>query len=260
MTDPARSADDLAPRSPLLFIVLTFVLAVPFLVLSGATGIEILPRLPIAAFMAACPAAAARYWCWPSAALRGNRAAWTRRPCRAGSAPMVRGRVSAQALAEVCGLRRHPLGRRGRPAAGLLHRHDAWAVRLLPDWRAVRGARLWGYAIDPLQQRWGALGAAVFLGLVWAAFHYIALLQTHRSAAWIAWWTLGTVATRVLIVWLYNGAGRSVPAAVLFHAMGNLTSDFPRAWVFLRSACLRPSLGRSGDPRCSLGSNPRARP
>ena len=38
-----------------------------------------------------------------------------------------------------------------------------------------------GYAIDPLQHRWGALRASLLLGIVWAAFHWIALLQVHRS-------------------------------------------------------------------------------
>jgi hypothetical protein len=39
----------------------------------------------------------------------------------------------------------------------------------------------------------------------------------------MAWWCLATVAQRVLIVWLYNNTGKSVPAAVVFHAMSNLS-------------------------------------
>jgi len=45
----------------------------------------------------------------------------------------------------------------------------------------------------------------------------------HRSLAFIAWWSLGTVAARVIIVWLYNNTGKSVFVAALFHTMINLT-------------------------------------
>jgi membrane protease YdiL (CAAX protease family) len=80
-----------------------------------------------------------------------------------------------------------------------------------------------GYVIDPMQARWGALEASILLGLVWAAWHYVPLMQAHRSPAWIAWWSLCTVALRVLIVWLYNNTGKSVFAAVLFHAFTNVS-------------------------------------
>ncbi len=44
-----------------------------------------------------------------------------------------------------------------------------------------------GYAIDPLQERFGALFAAILLGLFWAVWHFIPLLQADRSLSWIAW-------------------------------------------------------------------------
>jgi membrane protease YdiL (CAAX protease family) len=47
-----------------------------------------------------------------------------------------------------------------------------------------------GYVIDPLQNQLSALVASILVGLVWAVFHYVALLQAHRSLEWIAWWTL----------------------------------------------------------------------
>jgi hypothetical protein len=55
----------------------------------------------------------------------------------------------------------------------------------------------------------------------------VPLVQAHRSPAWIAWWSLGTVAFRVLIVWLYNNAGQSVFAASLMHATANLAQIGP---------------------------------
>ena len=80
-----------------------------------------------------------------------------------------------------------------------------------------------GYAIDPLQNRFGALGGALVVGGVWALWHFIPLLEAGRSPAFIAWWSLGTVASRIVITWLYNNTGKSVFVAALFHAMINVT-------------------------------------
>jgi uncharacterized protein len=57
---------------------------------------------------------------------------------------------------------------------------------------------------------------------VWAVWHWIPLLQAHRSADWIAWWSLYTVASRVQIVWRYNNTGKSVFATALYHDVMNL--------------------------------------
>jgi membrane protease YdiL (CAAX protease family) len=79
-----------------------------------------------------------------------------------------------------------------------------------------------GYALDPMQARWNALQASIVLGLVWAVFHCVPLVQHGRSAGWIAWWALSTVAFRVVITWIYNNTGKSVFAAAMAHAMMNL--------------------------------------
>jgi membrane protease YdiL (CAAX protease family) len=79
-----------------------------------------------------------------------------------------------------------------------------------------------GYATEPLQQRWGILTGSLFLGSIWAVWHYVPLLQAHRSWAWIAWWSLGTVSLRLIMGWLYVNTGQSVFGAALFHAMVNL--------------------------------------
>jgi hypothetical protein len=77
----------------------------------------------------------------------------------------------------------------------------------------------------------------MLLGGVWAIWHIIPLLSVPRSLAWIAWWSLGTLASRVIITWLYNNTGRSVFVTILFHAMINVT--------FM----LFPSDGSHYDPR-----------
>ncbi len=86
-----------------------------------------------------------------------------------------------------------------------------------------------GYAVDPLQRRWNALGAGLFLGVVWGLFHVVPDLQAHQTWAFVAGQRLYSVALRVLIVWLYNNNGKSLLAAILFHAMDNVSvySIFP---------------------------------
>ncbi len=74
-----------------------------------------------------------------------------------------------------------------------------------------------------MQAKWGALQAAIILGLFWAVWHYPPLMQADRSVGWIAWWSFGSIAVRVIIVWLYNNTGKSVFVASLFHMTINLT-------------------------------------
>lgn len=80
-----------------------------------------------------------------------------------------------------------------------------------------------GFAADRLQMRSSALATSVTIGLVWAIWHVIPLMQAHRSPIWIACWALGTVASRVLIVWRYNNTNGSVFAASLCHAVDNVS-------------------------------------
>lgn len=79
-----------------------------------------------------------------------------------------------------------------------------------------------GYALAPLQDRWGALGASLTLGAMGVVWHLIPLLRRHSSPTWIAWWCLHALAAQVLIVCLYIKTGKSVFAAALFHATLNL--------------------------------------
>ena len=80
-----------------------------------------------------------------------------------------------------------------------------------------------GYATDPLQARWGALGASLIVGVVWASFHLVPDLQGGHTWIWIAGQRGFSVALRVLIVWLYSNAGKSVLAAILVHDMDNVS-------------------------------------
>jgi uncharacterized protein len=79
-----------------------------------------------------------------------------------------------------------------------------------------------GYAIDPMQERFGALSASILIGIPWAVWHYPSIIQQGHNLTWIAWATLGTVAVRVLIVWIYNNTGKSLFACILFHTLLNV--------------------------------------
>ncbi|RPI23154.1 MAG: CPBP family intramembrane metalloprotease, partial [Chloroflexota bacterium] len=61
-----------------------------------------------------------------------------------------------------------------------------------------------GYAIQPMQNRWGALKASIILGLVWSIWHAIPDVQAQHSADWILWHRIYSVALRILIVWIFN--------------------------------------------------------
>ncbi len=99
------------------------------------------------------------------------------------------------------------------------------------------------YATEPLQNRRGALAAGLLLGGFWAVYHLIPDLQNQQPAGWIFWHRLGTVTVRVLTVWVYNGSGKSVFAAVLFHAMNNLSwAMFPTYGSYYTPAVTTPLL------------------
>ncbi len=228
-------------RSLLLFFLLVFAFSIPFWLLGAATGLELLPGLPIASLMTFCPMLAAMVLVY-----RKNRGV--------GVAVLLKrafdlNRIEAKVwyvpvlllMPVVMALSFFVLRLTGTPV-------PLPKIALLPTlalavafFVAALGEELgWsGYATDPMQSRWGALSTSLILGVIWAIYHYIALAQAHRSVTWIAWWTLSTLALRIIIVWLYNNTGRSVFAAALFHMTINVT------WQ------LFPVNGSYYDPRVS---------
>ncbi len=85
-----------------------------------------------------------------------------------------------------------------------------------------------GYAIDPMQKRFGALMAALIMGILWAVWHYPSMIELGQPIVLMIFGTLFTVAIRVINVWLYNNTGGSIFAVILFHAIGNTSrTAFP---------------------------------
>ncbi len=85
-----------------------------------------------------------------------------------------------------------------------------------------------GYAVEQMQNRWGALKSSVILGCIWAVWHIIPHWQQSLPANWILWQSIHSVALRILIVWIYNNTGKNLLAAILVHTMDNVSwSLFP---------------------------------
>jgi membrane protease YdiL (CAAX protease family) len=212
-------------KSPLAFFLLAVVLIIPFLMLGAMTGLELMPGLPVAGLGFFCPMLAALILVY-------------REDQRAGVIALLKRSFDFKRIKDkrwyapillimpvVTVLSFAVLRLTGVPV-------PAPQIAILPTlalcvafFVGALGEELgWsGYAIEPMQARWGALKASIILGAFWAVYHYIALVQANRSLEWIAWWTLYTVAARVIMVWLFNNTGKSVFGMALFHMTLNDT-------------------------------------
>lgn len=219
--------------------MLLFALSVPFWLVGAVTGLQLLEGLPVSSLMAFCPLIAA--------------VILTRRESGAEGAKKLLKRVFDQERIEkkiwyvpvvllkpgVMVLSYVLMRVMGSPLPSPRLPVTAGMALFVACFIAAAGEEVgWsGYAIDRMERRWNALGASLLLGCVWAVWHVVPLVQARRSPAWIAWWCLSTVASRVLIVWLYNNTGKSVFAATLYHAVDNVS------WL------LFPNYGSHYDPR-----------
>jgi len=86
-----------------------------------------------------------------------------------------------------------------------------------------------GYATDPMQARYTALTASLIIGLIHAVWHVPSAFSIGYSPGLYIWGVIVLgVSFRVLTVWIYNNTGKSVFAAILFHAVTNTgRSIFP---------------------------------
>jgi membrane protease YdiL (CAAX protease family) len=221
-----RSSDS---RSPWFFFVLIVLLSIPLWWI-GDSPLPVPVNLPLSALTAFVPALAAAILCYGQSGFQGVRELLRR--------ALDFNRIQNK-LWVLTALLLPPL------IYGAAYLVMQWAGRPLPDphiplWIVplfflaylISGAGEelgWmGYAAEPLQVRWGALRAALILGIVWAVWHSVAFVQTHNPIGWIVWQCVRTVALRVLIVWIYNNNAKSLFAAILLHASDNVCwSLFP---------------------------------
>lgn len=221
------------------FLGLVLLFSVPFWVLGGLYPVQLLPGLPLSAFGVVAPSLAAVVLVFKNQDAAGvwhllgrsfdfkriNNPAWY-------AIILFTNPLIAVAAYEYLRLTGNPLP----PAFPFI-------ISILPMFvffflGALAEEIGWtGYATEPLVYHWGIRKAGVILGTVWAAWHFIPLMQVTRSFEWIAWWSLGTISLRVIMVWLHTFSGRSVFAAALFHAMINV------CWQMF------PANGSHYDPR-----------
>jgi membrane protease YdiL (CAAX protease family) len=97
-------------------------------------------------------------------------------------------------------------------------RFAGWTVG---PWGEELGWR--GYAQTQLQKRLGALGASVVVGIMWSLWHYWPVatpaggsLMEFLQAPFLTWLTY-EVANSVMMAWLYNATGGSLPIAWAAH-------------------------------------------
>jgi len=212
-------------RSPLIFFLLAFTLSIPFWLVGAVTGLQLLPGLPVSSLMVLGPLMAALILVYRENKTMGV----TELLKRSFDHKRIRAKVwyapIVLLMPGVMALEYGLLRLMGSPIPAPQFPVLMALVMFLVAFIAALSEELgWmGYAIDPMQNRSNALYASILLGLVWSAWHFVPLMQAGRSPAWIAWWCLFTVASRVLIVWLYNNTGRSVFVAAVYHAMMNVT-------------------------------------
>jgi len=86
-----------------------------------------------------------------------------------------------------------------------------------------------GYATDPMQARYTALTASLIIGLIHAIWHVPSAASIGYTLGLYIWGVIVLgVSFRILTVWIYNNTGKSVFAAILFHAVTNTgRSIFP---------------------------------
>jgi uncharacterized protein len=235
--------------SPLRFFALVLALSFPFWALGAMTRLQLLPGLSVTALMGFCPLVAAAMLVYRDRGIGGVFAllkrSWDFKRINAKGwfLPIFLLMPALTTLSIVC------LHFNGTPLPSLQFPIQTGVAIFVAFFIGALGEELgWsGYVTDPMQSRWGALGASLLLGAVWAAWHVVPYMQAHRPVSWMGWYALSTVATRVVMVWIFNNTGKSVFGAAVFHAMLNL------CWLLFPEEYLDPrfiGLAMSGVATC----------
>src|SRR6266568_8424366 len=200
MTEDAFNIIASRSRSPLRFFLLVFALSLPFWLAGTLTSSQLLPALPVSALALLCPVTAAAIFVYGEDKSAGVKELlkrafdFKRVKAKIWYVPIILLMPCIMVLSYgVIRLTGVPLPAPAFSIGTILALFVAFFIGALGEelgWS--------GYAIDPLQERFGALGGALLLGVVWAVWHYVPLLEAHRSLAFIAWWFLGTVAARII--------------------------------------------------------------
>ena len=221
--------DDVMSISRLpVFFLLVFAVSIPFWVLAGVTHLQLMPGLSISILAGFAPMAAALIMVHRDKKSAGM-LALLKRSFDYKRIQSKRWLVPVLLLMPAISLVVYGLMRWMAMPVPPAQIHLLFALLMFIAFFVLGlGEELgWsGYALDPMQARWGALGASLLLGLVGILWHLVPLFMLDRSFEWIGWWCLYALTTRIFAVWLYNNTGKSVFAAALFHATVNLAYMF----------------------------------
>ncbi len=207
-------------REVLAYFGLVALLTVPFWVAASLVRMQLMPGLSIAALAVVVPMVSGAI----VSAEAGGRTA-----VGALFTTLVQPGARMIAVGVVASLA--PAG-----AAGL-----SWLSAGAPDWAALKptilGSMLAVFLIAALAEELGwtafaahrllrgglaSLPTGLAVGMVWAIWHVPALIELGRSAEWICWWSLWTVAQRVIMVSLYIRGRSWMWGPILFHASTNM--------------------------------------
>lgn len=217
----------LTSKSPSLFFLLIFALSVPLWAAGSTIGLDLLPGVPASSLAVTfCPMIAALILVYRTEKVRGV-TGLLKRAFDYRRITAKRWYVPVVLLIPVVFVLSYGWMRlMGSPIPA--PQFPLWTPVLMfvAFFIYALGEELgWmGYAVDPMQDRSNALQAGILLGVAWAAWHLVPVVQVGRSLEWIAWQCLFWLATRVLFVWLYNNTGKSVFAAAVFHSLLNVCS------------------------------------
>jgi uncharacterized protein len=231
-----------APR-PWVLLLSILVLSIPFLVLGSLSSARLLPGLPLSALMFLCTAAVALWAAWRTRGLAGIGALLGRvfdaRRARPWTWHLVSALVfPAVLLAEYAIMRaaHMPLP---APQVAWLQAPLLFVVLFLAA--ACEEVAWSATLLEPLQTRYGALGAGLLLGAFAAVWHIIPFAQANSSVSWVIGQCVFTVGFRVVVAWIYDVSGHSLFDAVVCHACYNL------AWQ------LFPNQGSGYNPWITAG-------
>lgn len=212
------------------YFVFVLLLSTPFWVIGGFADWEPLPGIPVSALMVIVPPLVASAYIARTegyaAALRWIKGAFSPTALRRVRWVLIAVLLPPATLAAAYVIML--LGGYSVPKPNLSVVHIVLLLAIFVVPAALEELGWCNFALAKLQQTMSALGASLVIGVVWAVWHLVPLLQAGRSFAWIGSWFVGTVALRVLITWIFNNSGGSVLLAALFHASVNVSwQSFP---------------------------------
>jgi uncharacterized protein len=211
-------------QKPAAFYLLVLVLATPMWALSGFFGVVGTLKVPVTDLMLAfTPLIAAMILVFQAQGYDGV-IAFLKRVFDYRALARTKWLLPAALLAPlIYGLTYfalHLAGHKGEPTLNLLGLPVLAAIMFFLATGEEAG---WtGYLLDPLQVRFGALGASLIIAIPWWLAHIPSIIEIGGTTADLVWWLPGAIALRVLMTSLYNNANRSMPAVIIFHTALNV--------------------------------------